>query len=275
MRHIAFFLFSLLLFSCSEGGEPSGSIVMLCADSANQDICDLTHDGAMCGIQRADATRSLILQKHYKDVEHSYLALKELDTYKACLHNSVAAKSRRNKSDEISRYETISRISHFQDKLVNETRGVRPEINLWLYKRNGDPDKWESMLNGVKVASKVHPDVYLAMMANAAMGSIDKAKGIADELKVKSRYLNSMPPELYEFYITYYLQEGQPFKSAVWQGLYAHYLKQNSGINEEYFKRYEKMSAVRLGEAKGLVSRILFTSSWAELEYTDLPLTII
>ncbi|MDP5030135.1 DUF2989 domain-containing protein [Paraglaciecola sp.] len=265
--------FVLFLLSCSDNAvnPVTGSLVMLCSDKKNEEICDLTHDGAMCSIQRANATRALIIQKNEQDVGSAYLALKELDKYKGCLENSVIAQNVKRKDDEISRFTTLANISSYQDKIVRDTKGVRPEINLWLYQKTGNPDYWESMVNGVDMADKVHPDVYTVMMADVAPRSMDKAKEIADLMLSRTDFLNDLSPEVYEFYVYYYLDSGDNFKSAIWYGLFAEYIKQNPGINSEYYGRHLKMKVNRIKKAQDIVDALVLKTNWTGLKIKDIP----
>jgi hypothetical protein len=248
---------------------------MLCGDKKNKAICDLTHDGAFCSRQRADSLRTLVMQSRKKNVKNAYAALTTLDNYKACLENAVLAQSVRRKSDEVSRFYAIANIPDYQNKIVKETKGVRPEINLWLYTKTGNPDNWESMVNGVGMAENVHNDVYTAMMAEAGNRSIDKAKEIADLLLGRTEFLNDLPPEVFEFYVLYYLKSGDNFKSAVWHGLYAEYVKNNPGINIHYFKSHKNMKNAILDKAQKLVDSIIFDTDWMGLRVNDLKKVIV
>jgi len=277
MRNILLIFISVLLISCSneEDENVSGSAFMLCGDDKNKEICDLAHDGAMCSRQRADAIRNLVIQRSKKSVKNGYAALTVLDTYKACLDNAVLAQSAIRKSDEVSRYFAIANISKYQNKIVRETKGVRPEINLWLYKKTGNPDNWESMVNGVEMAESVHRDVYTVMMAKAANSSMQEAKKIADLILSGTEFLNDLPPEVFEFYVLYYLKAGADFKSAVWHGLYAEYVKNNPGINIQYFKSHRKMNNTKLKEAQDLVDSIVFDTDWMGLKISNLEKVIV
>jgi hypothetical protein len=277
MRNVLLIFMSTLLISCSNENEESisGSIMMLCSDKKNQEICDLTHDGALCSRQRTESIRSLIMQSREKSVENAYVALTELDNYKACLENAVLAQSARKKSDEVSRFLTIANIPTYQNKIVKETKGVRPEINLWLYKKTRNPDYWESMVNGVEMAENVHRDVYTVMMAEAATRNIVEAKEIADLLLGRTEFLNDLTPEVFEFYILYYVKNGDDFKSAVWHGLYAEYVNKNPGINTQYFKSHRKMKNSKLQDAQKLVDSIVFDTDWMGLKVKDFKTVII
>jgi hypothetical protein len=272
MRNLSLIFISILLLSCSneKNGEVTGSPMMLCGDEENKEICDLTHDGAFCSRQRADSIRTLINQSRNKNVRNAYVALTKLDDYKACLENAVLAQSARRKSDEISRYYTIAHISDYQNKIIKETKGIRPEINLWLYKKTGNADYWESMLNGVELAQSVHKDVYTVMMAEAASRSMDESKEIADVVRGSTEFLNDLPPEVFEFYVLYYSKNGDNFKSAVWHGLYAEYVNKNPGINTHYFTSHGKMKNSKLNKAQKLVDSIIFDADWMGLKIKDL-----
>ncbi|MGJ8681989.1 DUF2989 domain-containing protein, partial [Paraglaciecola sp.] len=212
MRDILFILISVFLISCSKN-EVTGSVITLCADKENAKVCDLIHNGAFCSIQKSETARALVIQSRSKTVKNAYAALTTLDKYKACLDNVVLAQSAIKKSDEVSRFVTIANIPKYQDKIVRETKGVRPEINLWLYKKTGNRDYWQSMINGVNRAKNVHQDVFIVMMAEAASKNIEKAKNIADSLLGRTELLSELSPEVYKFYITYFLNKGDDFKS--------------------------------------------------------------
>jgi hypothetical protein len=277
MRIILFVFISVVLISCSknESGDVTGSAVMLCGDNTYQEICDLTHDGALCSIQRSESIRALVNHSRNKTVNKAYIALTVLDKYKACLENVVLAQSARQKSDEISRYSTIANIPNYQNKIVKETKGVRPEINLWLYKKTGNTDYWESMVNGVKMTENVHQDVYTVMMAEAATHSMDDARKIADLLLGRTEFLNDLAPEIFEFYILYYLKKEDNFKAAVWHGLFNEFIEENPGINTRYFKFHGNMKSSTLKDAQELVDNIIFDSDWKGLRVKDLAKVII
>lgn len=277
MLRVSLLLIVVFLTSCSDdGADPvTGSLMMLCGDEKNKEICDLTHNGAMCSVRRAEATKSLIIQRNEKNVRNGYLALKELDKYKACLENSVIAQNVKRKDDEISRYTTVANISKYQDKIVGETTGVRPEINLWLYQKTGNHDYWESMMNGVDMSDKIHQDVYTVMMAEIAPRDVDKAKEIADLMLSRTDYLNDLSPEIYEFYVHYYLQVGDGFKSAIWYGLYAEYIKENPGINSEYYGRNLKMKVNKIKKAQDIVDSLVLKTNWAGLKIQEIPKGLI
>jgi hypothetical protein len=272
MRNMSFIFMSVLLISCSnEANEDiSGSPLMLCEDEKNKEVCDLIHDGAFCSRLRADSLRTLVIQSRKKNVKNAYAALTTLDDYKACLENAILAQSVRRKSDEVSRFYAIANISDYQNKIVRETKGIRPEINLWRYTKTGNADYWESMVNGVDMAEHVHNDVYTAMMAEAGNRGIDEAKKIADLLLGRTEFLNDLPPEVFELYVLYYLESGDDFKSAVWNGLYAEYVKNNPGINIHYFKSYKKMQNSTLDKAQKLVDSIIFDTDWIGLRISEL-----
>lgn len=272
MRNVLLIFISLLIYSCSKQGSEDviGSTVTICGDKKNKELCDLTHDGALCSIQRSESITAMVIQSRKKSVKNAYLALNVLDNYKVCLENSVLAQSVRRKSDEISRYYAIANISDYQNKIIKETKGVRPEINLWLYKKSGNADYWESMVNGVSMTQNVHPDVYFAMMAEASTRDIDEAKEIADLQLSRTEFLNELSPTIYEFYVRYYLKNGEKFRAAVWHGLYAKYVEENPGINSTYFKRYEKMNNSKLYDAQKLVDSIIFDTDWVGLKVKDI-----
>jgi hypothetical protein len=205
MRYILFIFILVFFSSCYKEWDEDvvGSTVMLCGDKKNQAICDLTHNGALCSIQRSGSITSLVIQSKNKSVKNGYAALVELDNYKACLENSVLAKSVRHKSDEVSRFSAIANISGYQNKIVKETKGIKPEINLWLYKRTGNDDYWESMVNGVAMTENIHRDVYFAILSEASTRSMDEAKKIADLELGRTEYLDELNPDIFEFYIRY------------------------------------------------------------------------
>jgi hypothetical protein len=276
MRNFQIFFISVLLISCSndDSDNVSGSAMMMCADEKHQQICDLTHDGALCSIQRADSIRSLVIQSREKTVQNAYAALTQLDTYKACLENAVLAQSAINKSDEVSRHFTIANIPKYQNKIVKETTGIKPEINLWLYRKTSNSDYWESMVNGVDMKDNVHSDVYTAMMAEAATRSMDNAKEIADLLLGRTEFLHDLTPDIYEFYISFYIANDNNFKAAVWHGLYTEYVKKSSGINTKYFKSHKNMRNSTLEDAQKLVDSIIFDTDWKGLKIKDLEKVI-
>jgi hypothetical protein len=271
MRNIFFIFISVFIHSCSKEGSESffGSRMLMCNDKKNQQICDLTHDGALCSKQRLDSISSLVIQRNEKSVKNGYAALIQLDIYKACLENSVLAQSSRKKSDEVSRYFTITNISDYQNKIVRETKGIRPEINLWLYKKTGNTDHWESMVNGVALIDSVHRDIYFVMMADASSRSMDEAKKIADLQLARTELLNELNPDVFEFYVRYYIHKGENFRAAVWYGLYAEYVENTPGINNQYFKLHEKMNKSKLDDAQKLVDSIVFDTNWMGLKVKD------
>jgi hypothetical protein len=120
------------------------------------------------------------------------------------------------------------------------------------------------------MAENVHNDVYTVMMAEAGNRSIDDAKKIADLLLGRTEFLNDLPPEVFELYVLYYLKIGDNFKSAVWNGLYAEYVKNNPGINIHYFKSHKKMQDFTLNKAQKLVDSIIFATDWMGLKVSDL-----
>jgi hypothetical protein len=272
MRNTLLIFISVLLISCSKGDadDVTGSAMMICADEKYKEICDLTHNGALCSIPRADTIRSLVIQGREKSVKNAYVALTVLDKYKACLENAVLAQSAIRKSDEVSRYYTIANIPKYQNKIVKETKGIRPEINLWLYQKTGDKDYWESMVNGVDMTENVHHDVYTVMMAEAATRSMEEAKEIADLLLDRTEFLNDLTPEVFEFYIMYYSKKKDNFKSAVWHGLYTEFVKENPGINNIYFKSHGHMKNSTLVDAQKLVDSIIFDADWMGLKINDI-----
>jgi hypothetical protein len=269
--YIIFIFISVFLSSCSKDGNKDviGSTVMICSDKKNQEICDLAHDGALCSIQRSGSITSLVIQSRNKTVKNGYAALTELDSYKACLENSILAKSVRRKSDEVSRFFAIANIGDYQNKIVNETKGIKPEINLWLYKKTGNDDYWKSMVNGVSMTENIHPDVYFAILSKASARSMDEAKEIADLQLSRTEYLNELNPEIFEFYIRYYLKSEDNFRAAVWYGLFAEYVNMNPGINTQYFKRHEDMKNSRLDDAQELVDSIIFDTNWMGVKVKD------
>lgn len=277
MRNFLLIFISVLLVSCSneETENVTGSAIMLCGDDKYKEICDLTHDGALCSRPRADTIRSLVIQGRKKTVKNAYAALTVLDKYKACLENAVLAQSAIKKSDEVSRFFTIANIPKYQNKIVKETKGIRPEINLWLYKKTGNTDYWESMVNGVDMTENVHQDVYTVMMAEAATRSMDEAKKIADLLLARTEFLNDLTPEVFEFFILFHLKSKNNFKAAVWHGLYTEYVKENSGINTKYFKFHGNMKNSTLNDAQDLVDSIIFEADWMGLRIKDLEKVII
>lgn len=271
MRNILIILISVFIHSCSKEGSESflGSSMLICKDKKYQQICDLTHDGALCSKQRIDSISSLVIQRNEKSVKNGYAALTQLDIYKACLENAVLAQSSRRKSDEVSRYVAIANISDYQNKIVRETKGIRPEINLWLYKKTGNTDHWESMVNGVAMTESVHRDVYFVMMADASSRSMDEAKKIADLQLARTELLNELNPDVFEFYVRYYINKEDNFRAAVWYGLYAEYVENNPGINNQYFKLHEKMNKSKLDDAQKLVDSIVFDTDWMGLKIKD------
>ena len=277
MPNILFILIAVILMSCSkdETVDVTGSAMMLCTDAKYKEICDLTHNGALYGLAKANSIRALVNQSRNKTVKNAYVALTVLDTYKACLENVVLAQSSIQKSDEISRFLTIANIPKFQDEIVKQTKGVRPEINLWLYKKTGNTDYWESMVNGVDMTENIHQDVYTVMMAEAASRNMDEARKIANLMLQRTELLNDLAPEIFEFYIMFYLKNKDNFKAAVWHGLYTEYVKQNPGINTKYFKFHGNMKDSILNDAQNLVDSIIFDADWKGLKVKDLVKVII
>jgi len=272
MRYILFIFILVFFSSCYKEWDEDvvGSTVMLCGDKKNQAICDLTHNGALCSIQRSGSITSLVIQSKNKSVKNGYAALVELDNYKACLENSVLAKSVRHKSDEVSRFSAIANISGYQNKIVKETKGIKPEINLWLYKRTGNDDYWESMVNGVAMTENIHRDVYFAILSEASTRSMDEAKKIADLELGRTEYLDELNPDIFEFYIRYYLKNEDNFRAAVWYGLFAEYVNREPGINAQYFKRHENMKNSKLDTAQELVDSIIFDTNWMGVKIKNL-----
>lgn len=277
MRNFIFVLLSVFLIACSndELGDATGSVMMLCGDKINKEMCDFIHAGAMCSRQRAETIRSLVTQNRNKTVKNAYTALTTLDKYKACLENAVLAQSARQKSDEVSRFSTIANIPGYQNKIVKETRGIKPEINLWLYRKTGNTDYWELMVKEAAMSDKAHQDVYIVMMAELASSSMHEAKKLADLLLKRTENLEDLTPEVFEFNITYYLKNGDDFKSAVWHGLYAEYIKKTPGINTEYFKFYRNMKNTTLDKAQKVVDSIVFDTNWLGANIKDIEELIL
>lgn len=277
MRSFILIFISVFLMSCSndEFSEVTGSVMMLCGGGGNKEVCDFLHDGALCSRQRAETARSLITQKRNNTVKNSYVALTVLDKYKACLENVVLAQSAINKSDEVSRYSTIANISGYQKKIVKETKGIKPEINLWLYRNTGKADYWRLMVKELAKTDNAHQDVYIVMMAETATHSMQDAKKIADLLLRRTEYLDDLTPEVFEFNIMYYLKSGDDFKSAIWHGLYAEYIKKTSGINSQYFKFYGGMKNTTLKNAQKVVDSIVFDTNWLGSNIKDIEELIL
>ena len=231
----------------------------------------MMHDGAMCTIPRADAAKAMIIRnRDLKDVKASYEALKQLDAYKDCLENSILAQNHINMSDQNTRYQTLANIPRYQEKIVEETRGVRPEINLWLYGKTANPDYWESMLNGVQMRDDVHADVYAALIANTSRMGLDEAKATVDQIAVRKGYVSQLPKEVFEFYISYYLKKKEKFKAALWHGLYAEFISTNPGINRTYFSLHERMSKQELDKAQNVVDGVVFRDQWLNVKMSDI-----
>lgn len=276
MRILFVFFVLVALVSCSDSkGYLSGSLVRVCGDAENNDVCALVHDGAMCGLKRANVLREAVSQKKDNSAINAYKALIALDEYKACLDNAVIVQSARDRNNDASRFEAVRKIPDYQNEIASGVRGVKPEVHLWRYKQSGDNMHWSAMVGDYDKSANMHPDVYTYMISEATSRDIEKAKSIADDFLYKNEKISDLPPELYGFYTTYYLKSGNVYKSAVWQGLYANFVQGGLTIDSGYFERHEVISFRQMEKAQSAVDDIVHRTQWRGLKISDIPRDVI
>ena len=79
------------------------------------------------------------------------------------------------------------------------------------------------------ITESAHRDVYFVMMADASSRSVDDVKKIADLQLARTELLIELNPDIFEFYVRYYINNGDNFSSAVWYDLCAEYLETTPG----------------------------------------------
>lgn len=262
------------LSACKPANVSDGSIWMIC--DHYQDICDDTHSGALCSIERNDTIRAVAKNREQLSSRHAYLALRTLDNYQECLENAYVSETVRNKADKQSQITTIRRISEVQKDILASTRSIaRPEVNLWLWQRSQDDSYLESMKNGVEMVEEVHEDVYVTLMSEIGKKDLEKAREFARAALDKANIIADIHPAVYEFYVGYYLQKGDLHKAAVWQGLYSALDESRARINESYFRLHEKMSRRALSKAASEVDSLLFDARWLNKSMDEFPTELI
>jgi uncharacterized protein YoxC len=189
------------------------------------------------------------------------------------LQVSLSTENVRSEEDETSRYETLYQIPKYKDRIVISTQSqIRPEINFWLWEQDQLPDLWESMLNQIELSqSKIHADVYEAILSRAGEQDLEQAKLLAEDMRDRVSTLQELSPALYEFYIYYYLHRQQPERSAVWNGLYANYVKHNPGVNQKFYELHTKLNKSKLQQVEERVETIIRKTDWGLLKIKDLP----
>lgn len=274
MRTILACCMLLPLMGCQNEEVADGSMWQIC--DRYQDICDATHSGALCSVPRADAIRDMAIQREVVTSITTYNALVALDYYRECLEDAYISEAVRSKTDKQSQIVTIRNIPELQKKLLASTRQMtRPEINLWLWTNSQRSDHWESMVNGFKTASEVHPDVLVAMMNQTAKKDLDKALVFARQALAKADVIDDIKPAVYEFYVGYYLEKNDLTKAAIWQGLYSAKDEQKAEVNKHYFKLYEKMSESQIKAAQKTVDELLFDAKWLNKDMSAFPTELI
>jgi len=264
------FLIAVLLTGCEDGGVADASIWQIC--EKYPDICEATHSGALCSIDRSDVIRNLAKQKEQLSSITTYLALKSLDNYKGCLENAFISEAVRNKSDKQSQITTIQNIPQLQQSLVVSTRTLyRPEVNLWLWTKSQHQNNWDSMVNGFESAEQVHLDVYLALMTEAAERDLPKALEYARMALQQADVIKDIPAPVYEFYIGYYLQQNELEKAAIWQGLYSALDEEKANVNGRYFRLNQQMTPSQIQAAQDAVDQLLFDAKWLNKTMSSFP----
>jgi hypothetical protein len=114
------------------------------------------------------------------------------------------------------------------------------------------------------MTESAHRDVYFVVMADASSRSMDDAKKIADLQLARRELLNELNTDFFEFYVRYYINNGDNFRTAVWYDLYAEYLENSPEINNQYLKLNEKMKKLKLDGVQKLVNCI--GCRWDEVE---------
>lgn len=265
--------FVTLLSGCEEIDVREASLWKLC--DQHPDICDSTHSGALCTIPRSDAIRHMAINRVYPSSINAYKALKVLDKYKGCLEDAYVSEAVRNKDNKQSQIVTIQRISEVQQDILASTRRMaRPEINLWLWQRSQSPDHMESMKNGLARAKDVHQDVYVALMLDMAKRDIEKARDFAVKALNKVTHISDIPPNVYEFYVGYYLDKND-YKAAVWQGLYSALDEERAEVNADFFQLYNRLTDTQIKRAQREVEGLLFDEKWLNKTIDAFPKTLI
>lgn len=274
MKFLTVMVALFLLSGCEPADVAEGSIWSIC--DKYQDICDVTHSGALCSIPRNDTIRALAKQRITPNSIVTYEALKVLDDYKGCLEDAFVSEAVRNKDDKQSQMTTIRQIPEIQREIMATTRNkARPEINLWLWQRSQKDSYLESMKNGIELVKEVHRDVYVALMMQTAQKDLEEAKVFARKAMSKSQQIADIEPRIYEFYIGYYLATEDFHKAAVWQGLYSALDADNAKVNEEYFGVYQKMDSRQIEKAQQEVESLLFDEKWLNKTMDAFPKSLI
>lgn len=273
-QQLVLLLVILFIAACEPTDVSEGSIWMICDEY--QDICDATHSGALCSVQRSDTIRALAKQRLHLSSISSYQALKTLDTYNECLENAFVSETVRNKEDKQSQINTIRKITELQKEILSASRSeVRPEVNLWLWQRSQDEQYFESIRNGVELAKEVHQDVYIALMLETAKKDLDQAREYARMVLSKATIIADIEPRVYEFYIGYYLNQEDYHKAAVWQGLYSALDLDKAKVNQQYFGLYDKLSKRQISAAQDEVEELLFDAKWLNKKMNAFPKKLI
>ncbi len=274
LRSVTVFIASFILIACEPTDVTEASIWMICDE--HKDICDATHSGALCSIQRSDTIRALAVQKLRSSSVNAYLALKTLDTYGECLENAFVSETVRNKEDKQSQINTIRKITELQKDILASTRtGARPEVNLWLWQRSQNEQYFESMRNGVELADQVHQDVYVALMLETAKKDLEGARAYAKMVLERATIIADIEPRIYEFYVGYYMNKEQYHKAAVWQGLYSALDKEKAKVNQNFFGLYDKLNQRQLKKAQDEVDDLLFDAKWLNKKMDAFPKKLI
>lgn len=264
----------VLLTGCEKQDISDQSIWVIC--DQYQDICDATHSGALCTIPRSETIRALATHRDNLTSINAYEALTTLDRYKSCLEDAYVSESVRRKKDKQSQMNTIRGIPELQKQIITDTNSlIRPEINLWLWKRSQSSDYLESMINGAELAKDVHIDVYVALMMQSAQSDPEKARMYARKALKKASLIADIQPRIYEFYVGYYLDKGDLLKAAIWQGLYSAKDNEQASINARYFKLHEKMSSHQINKAQREVDDLLFDARWLNKDMSAFPKKLI
>ncbi|MCV2883530.1 DUF2989 domain-containing protein [Aestuariibacter sp. AA17] len=264
----------VLLQGCEKQPVSESSIWTICDEYG--DICDSTHSGALCTIPRSDTIKALAIHREKQSSLSAYEALSTLDKYKVCLEDAYISENIRRKKDKQSQMQTIVNIPEMQKQIIKETNGiVRPEVNLWLWKKTQKRDYLESMMNGVDMVKQVHTDVFVALMMEFAAESPERARTYAKKALKRADVISDIQPRVYEFYVGYYLNKGDKLKAAIWQGLYSARDEQQAKINADYFKLYQNMSDREINKAQKEVDSLLFDAKWLSRDMSAFPKKLI
>ncbi|MCC2617764.1 DUF2989 domain-containing protein [Aestuariibacter halophilus] len=265
---------TLLLSACQKQSVAESSIWKIC--EKYPEVCDATHSGALCGIQKNDTIRAVAQHHETLSSLNAYNALKTLEKYRLCLEDAYVSENVRNKKDKQSQVSTIRKIPEIQRDIMADTRSlVRPEINLWLWQNTQNDDYLESIKNGVEMAESIHPDVYIAMMYEAARHDLEKARDYARKVLANATVIADIEPKVYEFYIEYYIRKEDFHKAAIWQGLYSARDKERAEINADYFQLHEKMTDRQMANAQSKVEELLFDARWLNKSMSEFPRELI